>query len=267
MDWSRIKTIFIVAFLILDLFLASQLMKKHQTNQFEMKTNISFEENLKSDGIKYDNIPKEPRSEQYVSATSMQFTLDELDKTKKETVKIENDSLIHGDLETDITFSIDDRDELEKYIKDSIYHGESYEFWDYDEEKKIVIYYQKHEGRILFLNGSGTLKFYLDEDSRVESYEQTMLEIGKPLNDPTEVATALKALETLYQKGEIKPKSEVIKAELGYYTLVHMEVTQVLTPTWHFRVKDEDGIKHLLVNAYDLQIFRVNSTSESTLME
>ena len=60
MDWSRIKTIFIIAFLILDLFLLTQFLNKHKTNQFEVKSDVSFEESLKADGIEYKSLPKDP---------------------------------------------------------------------------------------------------------------------------------------------------------------------------------------------------------------
>ena len=267
MDWSRIKTIFIIAFLTLDLFLASQLINKHQTNQFEMKTSISLEENLKDDEIQYDVLPKEPQSDQYVSAKTKQFSIDELKEFKDQKLTIENDTTILGTLDKPISLEKLKENELDSFVKANMLNGAQYKFWEYDQNKQMITYYQEYDGQVLFLNGSGQIKMYVNDDVEIDHYEQTYLEIGEPLNEPQEVATALKALETLYQKGELKPKSTVKKVELGYYTLVNMEVTQVLTPTWHFEVSDEDGLHHFLVNAYDLQIFRANISSENLILE
>ena len=103
MDWSRIKTIFIIAFLILDLFLLSQLTTKHKTNQFELKSNTSVEESLKTDGIVYDELPKETIRDQYMSANTKIFTeedIAELKSTGNQHVYTEDGTVIHAELTT-----------------------------------------------------------------------------------------------------------------------------------------------------------------------
>jgi regulatory protein YycI of two-component signal transduction system YycFG len=44
MDWSKIKTIFILTFLILDVYLLFQFMKIRDANKLEVITEASFEE-------------------------------------------------------------------------------------------------------------------------------------------------------------------------------------------------------------------------------
>jgi len=70
-DWNRIKTIFIIAFLVLDVFLFSQLMTK--SRQFEVRNDATLEENLKSDGIVYDGLPKDVVNDHYMSANTKIF--------------------------------------------------------------------------------------------------------------------------------------------------------------------------------------------------
>ena len=60
MDWSKIKTIFIITFLILDVYLLFQFMKIRDANKYEVITEASFEEKLKADEIKYVDLPKDP---------------------------------------------------------------------------------------------------------------------------------------------------------------------------------------------------------------
>src|SRR5690606_4155581 len=91
-DWNRIKSIFIIAFLILDLFLFSQLMTK--TRQFEMKRDASVEENLKAD-IQYENLPKDVVSDHYMSANTKVFTDEELKKIDGKIEYQEDGATIH----------------------------------------------------------------------------------------------------------------------------------------------------------------------------
>ena len=68
MDWSKIKTIFILTFLILDVYLLYQFMKIRDANKYEFITEASFEDKLKADEIKYIELPKTTIKDQYVSA-------------------------------------------------------------------------------------------------------------------------------------------------------------------------------------------------------
>ena len=43
MDWSKIKTIFIVSFLILDIYLVYEFFKIQVTNEYEIQTEASAE--------------------------------------------------------------------------------------------------------------------------------------------------------------------------------------------------------------------------------
>jgi len=270
MDWSRIKTIFIIAFLILDLFLLSQLMTK--TRQFEVKNDATLEENLKSDGIQYDGLPKEVVSDHYMSANTKIFTEDELTKIEDKTEYPEDGASIHVTLETPIVINEkQDFIELNDFVHSHVLHGDSYGFWNYDKEENTVTYYQKIDDKLLFMNRSAHLVFQINESGEAVSYDQTMLDLDtfEPISENEEVYPALRALETLYLKGVLKPDSKVIKSELGYYTLVNMEATQVLTPTWHFLVKNKDGtMENLLVNAFEGQIIQAQQqTNEKTKME
>ena len=55
MDWNKTKSIFIIVFLILNIFLLTMFVQKHQTSQFA-ETSIeetSIEVKLKEDKITY----------------------------------------------------------------------------------------------------------------------------------------------------------------------------------------------------------------------
>lgn len=114
---------------------------------------------------------------------------------------------------------------------------------------------------MFYNNVNGKLTLFFNENKEIVSYEQTLLENIEEFNEEEEVLPAIKAIETLYYKGYLRPKSEVTKVELGYYTLVQLTASHVLTPTWHVVI---DGKEDLFVNAFEGQIIQLN-TEENIL--
>ncbi|CAM4197918.1 two-component system regulatory protein YycI [Lederbergia lenta] len=268
MDWSRIKSIFIIAFLILDLFLFSQLLTKHQTNQLEVKGDVSLKENMKDDGIVYDDLPMEIVSDQYMSANTKVFSEDDIEDSKHQVITLEGNTLIRAELKKPIKLTEKaDLSELNAFIKANVLEGSQYDFWNYDKEVGTITYYQTFHNKFMFLNRSAYLTFYVNESNEVYAYDQTMLETIEPINEQEEVLTAFRALEALYLKGALNPNSEIISAKLGYYTLVSMEATQVLTPTWHFVVEHEGEQENMLVNAFDGQVIQMNTSPDKNILE
>lgn len=74
MDWSKTKTIFIIAFLILDCFLGYQFMEKRNNSQLDVILETTIEEQLEANGINYVELPKEITKATYVSGESKKFT-------------------------------------------------------------------------------------------------------------------------------------------------------------------------------------------------
>ena len=81
MDWNKTKTIFIIVFLILDVFLLSQLVKKNTTSQYSFKKDASIEEQLKEAGIQYEPLPldKDKGKHYLLSVKTKKFSKEETD--------------------------------------------------------------------------------------------------------------------------------------------------------------------------------------------
>src|SRR5213079_61969 len=99
MDWSKIKTIFILTFLILDVYLFYQFMKIRDANKFEFITEATFEDKLKADEIKYIELPKAPVKDQYISAKPKIFTKEDIAKLKGQTAYLKDTTTIEATLE------------------------------------------------------------------------------------------------------------------------------------------------------------------------
>ncbi|GIN21976.1 MAG TPA: hypothetical protein DEO65_14290 [Bacillus bacterium] len=268
MDWGRLKTIFIIAFLILDIFLLTQLMNKQKDNKLEVKTDVSLEENLKNDGIDYSNIPKDPIRDQYMSANTKVFSEKEVDKLKDQSVTIVDGAIIYSELAH--PFKIPEKlnvQELEQYVKNTVLYGDQYGFGNYDEKAGTITFYQKHQDKLLFKNRSAHLVFYVKKDKEIDSYEQTMLEMIEPISEKEEVLPAMRAVEAIFRNKLLKSDSKIVRAELGYYTVVNMEASQVLTPTWQVVIEHDGEQESMLVNAFEGQIIQENTGNGKTVLE
>ncbi|WP_059171636.1 two-component system regulatory protein YycI [Bacillus sp. FJAT-27445] len=262
MDWSRIKTIFIITFLILDVYLLYQLMAKHNDNKFEVMKESSVEERLKGADITYDVMPKAAIKDQYVSAKIKEFTKEDIARLKGQSIIIRDKILL--DSELDEPYQLDEKGEpvsLTGFIIENILYGRNYQYWERDDKKNTITYFQQYENKFLYqnVNWNGRIVFHLNDENQIVSYEQTYLEDIKKLDVKEEVLRPLEAVEILLQKGLIEPKSKITKAELGYSTIVPLASSQVFAPTWRFVI---DNDKSLYVNAFEGQVIPIGSEED-----
>ncbi len=264
MDWSRIKTIFIISFLLLDIYLIFQFVNTRSEAKYEVMESASIEELLKNDEIIYNETPLDIKKESYISVKPKTFTKEEL--AKNQILQSNNDeatTTIIGQLDKPIKITEKfNQDEFSTAVKAIVPHGESYRFWKVDENKRTITFYQLYEGKMMYNNLNGRLTFYMDENDEVTLYEQTYIEKVEELSDAQEILTPLDAIEILYNKGLLEPKSEITKVELGYSTLIQL-ASQVLAPTWRIVVNGEED---LFVHAFEGQVIEFES-DENTITE
>ncbi|RSD22310.1 two-component system regulatory protein YycI [Mesobacillus subterraneus] len=249
MDWSRIKTIFILTFLVLDVYLVYQFMNTRDAAQYEVVKEATLEERLKNDDIRYNDLPEAKEKEHYLSVRTKVFTTEELEQIKGQSVSLGDGTSIEANLEKPFKLSSKFQPaELSTFIKGNIYAGEQYKFWSKNDEAGTITYYQEHDNKTFYYNSNAKLTFYFNENNEVSSYKQTYLEIIDELSDEEETITPLRAMETLYKKGLLKPKSNITDVKLGYSTLVSLTASHVVTPTWRIEV---NGKENLFVHAFE----------------
>ncbi|WP_462410064.1 two-component system regulatory protein YycI [Neobacillus sp. Marseille-QA0830] len=266
MDWSRIKTIFIITFLILDVYLLFQFMKSRDNNNYEVITEATAEQKLKDDQISYGELPTVQIKAQYLSAKPKVFTKTEISKLKNQTASL-NDSGTTLQVSLDKPVQLSEKmapSEVQDFLSDNVLNGQDYQYWETNQKKNVITCYQQYENSPLYQNINGMITLDLNEEHQIVSYQQTYLgDIQKMSTKKEEIIQALKAIETLHQKGDIKSKSKITKVELGYSTLVQLAASQVLAPTWRIVVNNKES---LYVNAFEGEIINFNS-DENTSVE
>lgn len=257
MDWNKTKTIFIITFLILDVFLGFQLIDKRNSSQVDILEIASIEEMLEAEEITYDQLPEDSKEGSYVTAKTKIFTEEDTRELKNQEVNIETPGMLSSTLTKPIKITEGNMaSKVQQFLKEYILSGDSYSFWKYNREAKTIVLFQHYKNKVVYNNignVSGLLLVSLNDQFEISSYKQTML-VDFEEYKKEEIIPALRALENLLNNGHLPPGSNVTKVELGYYPLVQKTESQYLAPAWHIVVDDKTD---LYVNAFEGQILEV----------
>ncbi|HHY20642.1 MAG TPA: hypothetical protein GX525_01895 [Bacilli bacterium] len=249
MDWSRTKSIFIMTFLLLNLFLAFQLKEKNSANEISLITeaptqeilsqmNVVIEEELVDEHLEGSHIVGKKRPiEEFMSKTANNQDLTEL-----------NDTTLMSVLKR--PFPLDEnqfQDNLKQFMSMYVSKSNHYAFGRYDQEKKAIYMMQVHDGKLMYSFDDAPLILHLDSEMSIVSYEQSLFEVDEA-GEAQEFLPALKAIEVLLNEKVIVVNDTISSIDLSYYSFFKPQGNvQVFAPMWQIRINETD----YLVNAID----------------
>jgi regulatory protein YycI of two-component signal transduction system YycFG len=260
LDWSRIKTIFIFTFLVLDIFLSVQFYHKRSSSQLDVIAESSIEDQLKANDITYVSLPKDSLKESYIAGKSKKFDLNEIGKLKNQTIDI-YDEIIESTLIHPVLIPSGNKTYFfENFAKENVWNGERYKFCKVNDANKTVYLCQTYKNRMIYNINNSFIELKYNDKNEIVSYKQRYLEGLKEMVDKQkvqEVLPAIKAIENMYEKDELKPGDKVTQVDFGYYTIIPLSTgVKVLAPAWHLIVNDKVDY---FVNAIEGQVIKVDS--------
>ena len=265
MDWNKTKTIFIVVFSILNIFLYSLYLDRYNDAQnLQVMGETSIEELLRLDDISYGNLPIYDEESYYVSAEISAFSEEQLKKLVDQKYTLIDEAHLISKLKVPYPLkNIKGEEQFTEFLATHVLNGKEYVLWNQDEEKRQATFFQKVDAYPIFFNKNAMLLINWDEDGNIISYEQSMFGEFINFNKKKDVLLPIEAINTLYSKDYLRKGSTVINISLGYSTDIHLTKTQVFAPTWHVRVKLEDGeIEDYFINATDGKIIEFKDELE-----
>lgn len=262
MDWNKTKTIFIIVFSILNVFLFSLYQNRYnEASEVKIPNDTPIEERLLLDNIKVEKLESAVQEASYVSGNVHLFSVEELSKLTNQTFEVIDGSQLIGTFDKPIPMT--EENTLEKLLQDNIIRGDSYGLWEIDEEKHSATFFQEVNKRLVFYNQSAKVILYWNEDKEIVRYEQTILDNLEDYNKSKKLVQPMQIINSLYRRSLLKPDSSVEDIKLGYYTLAQLRGTQVFAPTWYIPAKLEDGtIEEHFVNAVEGRIIEIPQKTE-----
>ena len=259
MQWDQIKTLLILSFLILNIYLLVQFTEKQEQADLSVleHTESTIEDQLEAENIKIPNLSNKKYNETFISVEPKLIVNDELKKLKE--LKNQDNEVIQNTLivsKVDEPIKVSEKsnqENLNNLLDELVLFPDSYSLWEWNEQANMIVYFQEKFDRPIYYNQSGLVLLYLNEQNEITHYTQTVLGEDEENEDSRDLITSMRAIETLYDSDKLESNDEITSVEMGFHTRVPLDSgVQVFAPTWEVEVNEES---RYFVNAIEEVVF------------
>lgn len=262
MNFKRIQWIFVIAFAIFDIVLASYfLIGTHFTAMVKQQSQQQLIlKEMHNDEISFAELSTKQPMGYYISANRANSQLtNAAAKLDDQTVRLSNGTLI-SELNTPIKVSVlNPERQLNDYIKNSrhVLYGSHYVYNKALSSSSTIVYTQMMEGRPV-LGSEGQLRFKIGRNHKAYAYTQTYLNNIQVLRPRSVTISQQEAVTWLYKHNYIPNNSKIHCAKLGYTKTLLTKDQAVYVPTWYVEIKtkNSDDVQRLRVNAFNSTLMR-----------
>lgn len=259
MQWGHIKTLFIICFLILNIFLVQQMLEKRENGELAALADTS-QTRLETLEANYEGI-KENLSEENVMGSYLYLRprrFDEADLSvlansgNQNVALVNNQNMLISELEEPVPVPIEGNvEQIETTVKETALLGENYSFWRHEENTNTLIFFQNNENNPIYYNQSALLLVFLNSENEIVQYVQTEMEEIEEEQEDKELISSINAVFYLSSRAnELIIGEEVTDATLGYHTLTPLpDSVHVLVPSWSITINND---RNYLVNAVEV---------------
>lgn len=261
MQWNRIKNLFILVFLLLNIYLIYQYNQKIDQADVPVlephESTLEHQLELEDIEIDFDELPDSDLKETYISVNQRIFTEEEFAKIntmKGQKMMLVNKSFIVSIFEKPLAVhSNDSQKNIDKLFKDKIPFDEEYKYWEWNKEANVIIYFQEKKDRTVYFNQNGVILIFLNDNDEAVFYTQTMLGETEQRQDEKSLIEPMQAVETLYKINELKSGDKITNVNIGFHTRVPLaDGEQIFVPTWKVHVNNN---RSYFVNAIEGHVF------------
>lgn len=251
-QWGQIKTLFILCFLVLDVFLISQFFGNFDSNPSYLQQSTK-EEDLRANVEGLDNLEKEVLEESYLFATRKEFGEEDVESLSQ--FKNQNIVIVNSDLGSLVVSKFIEpvpinTDSYSETLQANIFESNKYQLWTKDENSNTLIFFQNMDKTIYF-NQGGLLLVVLNDEGQMIQYVQTMLVKEEKQLDSEDLITAFEAVSNLHYNAKVIHTGDKVtnRGDIGYHNIYGLpNGSQVLAPTWRIEVNNE---RNYFVNAVE----------------
>lgn len=265
MQWNQIKTLFILCFLALNIYLLYLVIDKQKDadiSVIERGEDATIEERLESEDIAYkeEELPHVEEEEPFLSVEQKIFDkkdAEALSDLRNQKSEILDSNMIVSIFEEPFKLPNDLTEEsLSTLLQSEILYPEQYKFGSWDESMNVLVFFQEKNDRPIYFNHNGMVLLFLNDDNEATGYIQTMLGESEEGEEKKSLIQPIKAIETLYLSNQLNSGEEVTKMSIGYHTRVPLtDGIQVFVPTWKVSVDNE---REHYINAIEGFVFSGN---------
>ncbi|MGO3117403.1 MAG: two-component system regulatory protein YycI [Levilactobacillus brevis] len=262
MDFRRIEWLFLVAFIVIDIFLFAAFQRdtsgETDTSSNRSSSDTTILKEMRADNISFKAPSKKSGEGYYISTSNDSSIKSSLTSLSNQTVRYQSDGTITSTFKTPIT-GVDTQHPdktLDTVVSNStlILNGTDYTYNTKLSSRNTVVYTQEVADGPIY-SRYGEIRFSLTNAGTVTGYTQGYLANVSTLREKTETISERKALIWLYQYNQIPNNTKVVWTKLAYTRYFNLKNSSVYIPTWVVAVKSNSGnntgvlqLKH--VNAF-----------------
>jgi len=267
MDFRRIEWLFLVAFIVIDIFLFAAFQRdttsqSDTTSSRSANSDTTIIKEMRADNITFKSPSRKSTEGYYIATTNDDQIKTALTSLTDQTVKYD-EGIVTSTFKTPIT-GVDTQHPdktLDTVVADTglILNGSQYKYSARLSSQNTVVYTQRvADGQIY--SRYGQLRFSLTNAGTITGYTQGYLNDVSTLREKTPTISEQKALIWLYQYNQIQNNTKVMWTRLGYTRYFTLKNNSVYIPTWVIAVKATSGNA-----AGNLQIKHVNAFTGTIL--
>lgn len=264
MDFKKVQNIFIVAFLLLNIFLIYSYFNRYDL-QYASTTNnqIDVLNVMEETGIDLPEFENNEPTVFSMQANQHKLLQEEAGELPNQAGSVGEDGSYYTSFLSDPIelegnmqegFTENDITTLNTFVESSqVLFGDQYEYGWADQENSRIIYSQIVDGYPV-ADGTSEISLYINSDGNVYSYHQTF---AGPMNEqgtPLDIISDQEAVEVLFQNNELPSNSTVESPILSYHRMLYLEDLSMYSPVWIVPVETSNGITRYRINATNGQI-------------
>lgn len=261
MNFRKIEWIFVVAFVVLDIFLAYMFIQTSSgdSSKTSSDTATTVIREMRDDNISFSNPNTKEGTGYYIAGNNDSGLKADLSQLTEQTTRIGTNGKLMSTLRTSVSVDSDNpKSDLDQFVKQStnIIHGTQYVYSSQLSSNGEYVYVQKvADGEIL--TGTGQLRLIVNKNNQLISYTQTYVNDVKTLREKAVTISEKKALVALYQYNQVSNNSRIVWSKLGYSRLIRLKDSSVYVPTWIFAVRSK--------NSSNVSLHRINAFTGASM--
>lgn len=271
MNWSRTKSIFIICFLLLDVFLVFEMyMRQQDENVEDIADQSRLPKNYKIDTV----LPSPPQDVTFLRGTRVDFTQQNVgvenlshvvSDTGKQKINIDANGLqMTGTFAKPLSLGDIKNEDVQKDLLGKVYLGEDYTYWQSGEGKGILKFVQVYHSRPVYLSMRNKMQMldFKVKNKHVVGFSQSYLKLSSNKHSHVDIINAEQAINYLVDRTDLVGYSilHIKSIELSYVNTVVDENSDplIFVPAWHIVVRTESGTSDYFINAVSGSVQSIN---------
>lgn len=270
MDHKRIEWLFLIVFLLIDLYLGVEILRSPVSlsgNNSEATGVTDMRSEMHADGIDLPSkVSEEPSSGYYLAGKDH----DDLSKKVATLTNVDanynkKDNNLNAAPKSAVFINGKEHEKLSqlnafKNNPRNVAYGKQYIYEaNMSSSNSFTFVQQSAYGNIYDSSGQLTINV---KNGQITNYSQTYISDVSPVRELQSTISPWHALRAMYTNRELADNSRVVKIKLGYSELTVVRGSRIFLPTWLVWVENKTtkNISLKRVNAYTGQILQTNAS-------